>query len=185
MKLAEAIQLIERGFHGDATKEIWADFGSGRGLFTKALASLLGSASVIYAVDKEIQQVNASDENDVAIEFIKLDFIRDPLPFSNLDGILMANALHYVEDKNSFIEKLKSHMKTHGRFVIVEYDTEKANGWVPYPINFERLTETFSAHGFENIKKIGERNSIYRADGMYACIVERKLANSVHQRSVP
>jgi ubiquinone/menaquinone biosynthesis C-methylase UbiE len=174
MKLTEAIQLIKPGFHRDATKETWADFGSGSGLFTKALASLLGSASVIYAVDKEIQQVNAGDENDVAIEFIKLDFIHDSIPFSNLDGILMANALHYVKDKNSFIEKLKSHMKPHGRFIIVEYDTERANGWVPYPINFERLTAIFSAHGFANIKKIGERNSIYRSDGMYACVVERR-----------
>lgn len=172
MRLTEAMQLIKPGFHGAFTNERWADLGCGNGLFTKALASLLGSSNTIYAVDKDTQRIRNAD--DVAdIEFIKLDFIANALPFSDLDGILMANALHYVEDKNSFIRTLDSHMKPNGRFVIVEYDTLSANQWVPYPINFQQLVKTFATHGFAKVWKIGERNSIYRSDKIYACTVER------------
>jgi ubiquinone/menaquinone biosynthesis C-methylase UbiE len=173
MRLTEAIELIKPGFRGDFTDERWADLGCGNGLFTKALASLLRRTNKIYAVDRDAQRIKIADDFTAAIEFIKLDFIADTLPFSDLDGILMANALHYVDDKNAFIEKLKSHMKPDGRFIIVEYDTVRANQWVPYPINLQQLTRTFSAHGFAKVLKIGERNSIYRSDKMYACSLER------------
>ena len=66
------------------------------------------------------------------------------LPFFAVDGILMANALHYVRDKAAFIEKLKKYLKTSGELIIVEYDTVRQNRWIPYPITFEKLTETFS-----------------------------------------
>jgi ubiquinone/menaquinone biosynthesis C-methylase UbiE len=173
MLLKDAIHLIETGFGGNYTGKTWADLGCGSGVFTKALATMLGSASTIYAVDKEHQRIRATEESAAAIEFIKLDFIHDTLPFSDMDGILMANALHYVKDKSSFLEKMKTHMKPDGRFLIVEYDTERANAWVPYPLTFDRLTEIFSAHGFDKIMKIGERKSIYRSDKMVACLIEQ------------
>ena len=42
--------------------------------------------------------------------------------------------------------------------IIVEYDTVRQNRWVPYPISFENLIETFSTAGFTYVKKVGERN---------------------------
>jgi ubiquinone/menaquinone biosynthesis C-methylase UbiE len=173
MQVSDAIHFIEPGFSGNKASEIWTDLGCGSGVFTKALATIMGSASTIYAVDKEVQRIKATEGSAATIKFIKCDFIHETLPFSDLDGILMANALHYVNDKSSFIEKLKMHMKPKGRFIIVEYDTEKANTWVPYPINFDQLKDTFSRHGFDKIKKIGERKSIYRSDKMFACAIER------------
>jgi ubiquinone/menaquinone biosynthesis C-methylase UbiE len=172
MRLTEAIHLLKPGFNGNTDNETWADLGCGNGVFTNALASLLGSSSTIYAVDRDAQHIRTTEDVAAVIEFIKLDFIHDDFPFSDLDGILMANALHYVKDKSSFIEKLKTHLKTDGRFIIVEYDTETANAWVPYPITFDRLTQIFSAHGYDKIKKIGERKSIYRSDKMVACLIE-------------
>lgn len=173
MKLTDAINLIKLGITRNTSNEVWADLGCGSGVFTKALASLLGSASTIYAIDKEVQQIKTPAESSAAIKFIRSDFIHETLPFFDLDGILMANSLHYVKDKSSFIEKLKPHMKSDGRFVIVEYDTERANAWVPYPLTFDRLAEIFPAHGFDKVRKIGERKSIYRSDKMIACVVER------------
>jgi ubiquinone/menaquinone biosynthesis C-methylase UbiE len=96
------------------------------------------------------------------------------LPVNNLDGILMANALHYVKDKNVVIKKLAKHLKPAGQFIIVEYDTEQSNQWVPYPISFSRLQETFSAEGYNDIKKIGERRSVYRGGKMYAALAGRR-----------
>lgn len=173
MKVTEAAALIESGVQPWTAKATtWADLGCGSGTFTKALASLLGDGSKIYAVDKVSQSITSSETNAVDIEFFKIDFIHEELPFSNLDGVLMANSLHYVNDKLQFIENVKKHLKAEGQMIIVEYDTEKRNPWIPYPVSFEVLRKILSGGGFTHIKKIGERNSIYRVEKMYACSVK-------------
>jgi ubiquinone/menaquinone biosynthesis C-methylase UbiE len=168
MKSIDARALIEAGITQQTHPSTWADFGCGTGIFTNALASLLAPSSKIYAVDKEDHYSETYETAKVDIEFLKLDFISDALPFNNLDGIVMANSFHYVKDKSKFIDTLKKHLKRSGQLIIVEYDTEKQNRWVPYPINFEKLRHTFTVAGFHSIKKIGERNSVYRSEKIYA-----------------
>jgi ubiquinone/menaquinone biosynthesis C-methylase UbiE len=162
--------MIQKAVKMDGSPKNWVDLGSGSGIFTRALASLLSNQSVVLAVDKEQQRID-SPPVGARIHFLRLDFVQELLPFDKVDGILMANALHYVDDKQSFIEKLKRHLKDDGQFVIIEYDTESRNKWVPYPISFQRLKATFADHGFHKVEKVGERSSIYRANKMYACVV--------------
>ncbi|HCW09353.1 MAG TPA: hypothetical protein DGG95_18515, partial [Cytophagales bacterium] len=102
MQIPECIQLIERGFPKKIDKLIWADLGCGNGLFTKALASLLGKKSKIFALDKTHQIIEPIYHYS-EIEFIKTDFVGEPLTLKNLDGVLMANSLHYVKDKPKLI----------------------------------------------------------------------------------
>ena len=84
--------------------------GCGSGIFTSALASLLGAVGKIYALDKEVQGLEIEVAGKIKIDFFKLDFINDPLPFSNVDGILMANSFSaQLKDKPAFIEKIKKH----------------------------------------------------------------------------
>jgi ubiquinone/menaquinone biosynthesis C-methylase UbiE len=172
MKIAEAAALIEDGLQSKIPNATWADLGCGSGTFTKALSLLLGDGSKIYAVDKESYRIQSPEASTTEIEFVKMDFMSDELPFSNLDGILMANSLHYVKAKTQFIEHVKKLLKPDGKMIIVEYDTEKQNPWIPYPIRFERLIEAFSFCGFRHIKKIGERNSVYRSEKMYASVIQ-------------
>jgi ubiquinone/menaquinone biosynthesis C-methylase UbiE len=171
MKVTDATMLIEAGIPDKMKNSTWADLGCGSGIFTNALATLLGDGGKIYALDKEVQDLNIEVAGNIRIEFIKLDFISDALPFSKVDGILMANAFHYVKDKSAFIEKIKKHVKPSGQIIIVEYDTVRQNRWVPYPISFENLSQTFSSAGFTYIKKVGERNSVYRSEKMYAACI--------------
>lgn len=172
MEVTEAIALIQPGFQCRFKKETWADLGCGSGTFTHALAALLPRDSKIFAVDKDNQRIRPR-EWKTTIEFIKHDFIRDTIRFADLDGILMANALHFVKDKEIFIGKLNKLIKPEGQLIIVEYDTNQRNPWVPYPISFEKLVETFLTQGFGRIEKLGERKSIYRAGNMYACSIKR------------
>jgi ubiquinone/menaquinone biosynthesis C-methylase UbiE len=85
----------------------------------------------------------------------------------------MANALHYVKDKPVFLEKVKRYLKHEGKMVIVEYDTDQSNQWIPYPLAFKAFRQTFAKQGFKHMHKVGERPSLYRSEKMYAAIAER------------
>ena len=172
MKVSDATTLIKTGIPEKVKNTTWADMGCGSGIFTNALGSLLGDGGKIYAVDKDVQDLKIEIAGKIKIEFFKVDFINDALPFYKVDGILMANAIHYVKDKPAFIEKIKKHLKASGQMIIVEYDTVRQNRWVPYPISFENLIQTFSSAGFTYITKIGERNSVYRSEKMYAATIK-------------
>lgn len=172
MTLDDAITLIESADLNDAPQQ-WADLGCGSGLFTEALARLLPKGSKVTGVDKTHQSLKANAGNGVSLEFYQADFQQDRLPFPALDGILMANALHFAADKQTLIDKLAACLKPAGEFLIVEYDTDSPNPWVPYPISYEKLVVLFRHCGFSEFRKTGERQSIYGGRKMYSCLITR------------
>jgi len=151
MQLEQAIELIQDGVN--STLNIWADLGCGNGLFTNALSQLLEAGSIVYAIDKNKQALNNVVVKD-EISLIKTvaDFVNDDLPFKNLSGILMANSFHYVQYKKELIEKLIKYFNANGYFLIVEYDTDIANRWVPYPAGFNSLKKFFAEFGYAATK---------------------------------
>src|SRR5439155_12617791 len=60
---------------------------------------------------------------------------------AGLDGMLFANALHFVRDPAPVLARLAAWLRPGGRAVVVEYDRRRANPWVPYPIWAERVSE--------------------------------------------
>lgn len=148
----------------------WADLGCGTGVFTKALASFLPNGSTILAVDKEPQYLPVSMGDGIKTEFQRADFTVEPLKTGPLNGILMANSLHYVHDKLALIRRLEAHLAPGAHWLIVEYDNRKPNRWVPYPIDFRTLSELFRSLGYEQIEKIGEQSSAY-GGSMYAVVI--------------
>jgi trans-aconitate methyltransferase len=118
----------------------WADLGCGDGIFTSALHTLLRPGSEIYAVDKKQRALEALTHNfaesypDAPLNPILADFTRPPsLP--PLDGLLMANSLHFIGEKRSVLTRLVSLLKPGGRLIVVEYNTTRANFAVPYPLD--------------------------------------------------
>ena len=176
MQLHEAIALIR---HSNREFEFtqpskWADLGCGTGLFTRALASFQPSGSTIYAVDTNQSSLAViTNYNQVDIQKIGQDFVRDEWPFETLDGILMANSLHYVKDKLAFIEKAKFSLKKSGSFLVVEYDTDTANPWVPYPVSYNSLRQLFAKSGYTAIEKMHEMPSIYGRANIYSTSIKR------------
>src|SRR5690348_818784 len=77
----------------------WADLGCGSGLFTQALAGLLPAGSRVHGIDTNPSLPQQTMPNGTSIIPLAADFIKDQLPLSALDGILMANSFHYVKDK--------------------------------------------------------------------------------------
>ncbi|MBC9933181.1 class I SAM-dependent methyltransferase [Chitinophaga qingshengii] len=164
MELQDAMQLI-KGAYSAGT---WADLGCGSGLFTYALANLLPAGSTIYAVDQApVRLSKHANPQQQKIIPLQLDFVQGKLP-ADLQGILMANSLHYVKDKAGLIMRLSKQLLPGGQWIIVEYDTAAANPWVPYPIRRKALQQLFMDTGFSHISFLGERPSVYRSGGMYA-----------------
>jgi ubiquinone/menaquinone biosynthesis C-methylase UbiE len=174
MELSTAIKLIDSPYLNKDTSETWADLGCGNGLFTKALATLLADGSTIYAIDKaDTFRADISiSKSRTNIIFHKQDIEKQELELPLLNGILMANVLHYVKDKKPFIEKLKQILKPDASFLIVEYDTyQPVPHWVPFPISFTAATELFRQAGYKKIEKLGSQASLYQHSNLYSAIV--------------
>jgi len=172
MELTQAIELIKNKSITSSYKTGWADLGCGKGLFTAALAHLLEPGSIVYSVDKNRNSLNQLPSliNGVIVEKIQADFFKEPLSLENLDGIIMANSLHFVKDKISFIHKAQKWLKGNGLLMVAEYDMDKANPWVPYPLSFHSLTLLFEKMGY-SVEKIHQRPSIFHRAGIYSALI--------------
>jgi trans-aconitate methyltransferase len=148
----------------------WADLGCGNGTFTLALADLLAPRSVIHAIDRNgagLKRIPAR-RGHIRIYTHLGDFL-EPWPFGPVDGILMANSLHYVANQEAFVHSCELQMASTRRVLVVEYDMNKANAWVPYPVSRSRLAELFSGYSFQSL---GSRPSRYQRARLYAELME-------------
>jgi ubiquinone/menaquinone biosynthesis C-methylase UbiE len=151
----------------------WADLGCGDGMFTVALASVLAPGSTIHAMDRDRSRLRKipAVHNDVHITTHVGDFTDQKWPFADLDGILMANSLHYVDDPAAFIPVCERRMKASRRFLIVEYDSDHANRWVPFPVSRATLTALFTREDCQSVKFLGSRQSVYRGSSLYSALI--------------
>jgi ubiquinone/menaquinone biosynthesis C-methylase UbiE len=145
---ADLVGLIEDGVTERGGR--WADLGSGEGAFTLALADLLGPGSHITAVDRDggaLRHLQRDRVPGVEIETVAADFTR-PLAVSDLDGIVMANSLHFVRDKAPVLELVRKMLRPGGKLIVVEYGTDRGNPWVPHPFSYERWEKMAAQAGF-------------------------------------
>jgi SAM-dependent methyltransferase len=142
----------------------WADFGSGAGAFTLALAELLGSRGVIHSVDKDAGALHVqADEMRRRFPAITLHtYAHDythPLDLPKLDGIVAANTLHFHRDALRVLRVLKGYLKDDGRVIVVEYNIDSGNYAVPHPISFVRWQRLAHGAGFAHTKQLRTRPS--------------------------
>jgi ubiquinone/menaquinone biosynthesis C-methylase UbiE len=163
---AELAALLERGVEPGPYR--WAELGAGEGNFTRALAGLLGPSAHVIAVDRDARALRAIGDG---IETRVADFTR-PLDLQDLDGVVMANSLHFVRDKRAVLEAVRSMLKPGGRLIVVEYSTDRGNPWVPHPFSFETWQRLAAAAGFEGTERIGSVPSRYFGS-MYSALSRR------------
>ena len=151
----------------------WADLGAGEGAFTLALADLLGPEAHITAVDRDGAALTRLAEQmgerfpDAVVETKDADFTR-PLGLSSLDGIVMANSLHFVRDKALVLKLAREMLRPGGTLIVIEYGSDQGNPWVPHPFSYERWEGMATQAGFERtrlLRTIPSRHlgSIYSA----------------------
>lgn len=151
--------------------------GAGSGTFTLALAGLLQPGSTIYAIDTNKDSLRAIPAlyNQVKLETQVADFVQNELPFQQIDGFLMANSLHYVSDQAAFLGKMSEYVTKTSYLLIVEYDTDGPQlPWVPYPLSYHSLSNLVERLGYQTVRKLQERPSMYGRANVYAALAVRK-----------
>jgi ubiquinone/menaquinone biosynthesis C-methylase UbiE len=146
-------ELIKNGI--SKTGGAWAELGSGTGAFTLALREILGSESEIYSIDKDklsldMQRMRFDDTfPDSRIHYVVTDFTQ-PLKLPTLDGMVMANSLHFIKEKIPLLLQLKTYLKPKGTVIIVENNSDVGNQWVPYPTSEKTLKALLVEAGYKN-----------------------------------
>ncbi|HEV2033553.1 MAG TPA: class I SAM-dependent methyltransferase [Candidatus Dormibacteraeota bacterium] len=157
MKHADLVGLLGDGVPSAGGR--WADLGAGEGAFTLALADLVGPGAHITAVDRDggalrqLESVMGRRFATTRLEVMVADFTR-PMALSGLDGCVMANSLHFVRDKRPVLEAVRTMLRTGGILILVEYDADRGNPWVPHPISYPRWEQLAAQSGFENTRKL-------------------------------
>jgi SAM-dependent methyltransferase len=132
----------------------WADLGAGSGAFTLALRELAGAEAAIYAVDRDRPRLGELERawrlrfgDTTGLHMLLADFTR-PLDLPALDGIIMANSLHFYKDKERVLRHAGSFLKPGGVLLLVEYNVDTGNLWVPHPLSFETFQALAVQAGF-------------------------------------
>ena len=158
---------------------VWADFGAGTGAFTLALRDVAGPDAELIAIDRDrsaLRALRAAMERHFPGTRLRLaegDFT-GPLALPPLDGILAANAIHYVpsRDQGALLRRWRGYLKPGGRLILVEYDADVGNRWVPYPVSFTALAALTAEAGFREPVLLGVVPSRFLGR-MYAAVTGR------------
>ena len=176
MDHADHVDLLRAAVEPGGT---WADIGAGTGAFTLALAELLGPAGRVVAVDRD-RGALANNAFTVAARFpgvtlrtLVADFA-GTLDLPVLDGLVAANSLHFVprDRQVEVVRALGAHLRSGGVFVVVEYDTDHGNPWVPHPFRYESWMDIATAAGLAEIRRMGRVPSRFLG-AIYAAVAAR------------
>lgn len=146
----------------------WADLGAGDGAFTLPLAERLGPGSHVLAIDRDgralarLRRQTQCHPHASAVDTIPGDFTSERLP-AWLDGVLMANALHYVPRRRqlALLVALAAVLAPAGRIVVMEYDLEQGNRWVPHPVSARRFAGLANEAGLADAEVVAYARSRY------------------------
>lgn len=162
MNHADHVALIRDGVTGAGPR--WLELGAGTGAFTLALLDLLGAEAEVTAVDRdpralgELRRVVDHSFPSASLRPVEADFTQ-PLPLeagARFDGVLMANSLHFVHDKEPILRDAVRAVRPGGRFILVEYGADQGNRWVPWPLSYEAWVELAGRVGLRDTRRIGE-----------------------------
>jgi SAM-dependent methyltransferase len=172
MQHADHVNLLRQGIppargtaaENTAAEYSWADFGSGSGAFTLALAELIQTGSTIFSIERDRSALQAQEEQmkrrfpGVPVQYLKADYTHR-LALPPLDGIIAANTLHFQPDPLPVLKLFFSYLKPTGRMILVEYNIDKGNYAVPYPLPYSTWERFAQQAGFAKTQLLATRPS--------------------------
>jgi ubiquinone/menaquinone biosynthesis C-methylase UbiE len=172
---ADHVGLIRDGVAGTGGR--WLELGAGRGAFTLALADLIGPAGDIVAVDRDRGDLAALAATmsrrfpETHLATVVADFSRTLPVEPGFDGVLAANALHFVRDPGAVLHGVWPLLRPGARIVVVEYDSDSGNPWVPFPFSFTSWRAIAASAGLVDTRLVGRVPSRFLG-AMYAAASE-------------
>lgn len=176
MKDHDAVALLCAAIPS-AAGEVWADLGAGTGVFTRALAALVGAGGRVIAVDRDARALGAirawaaRPRGGPEIEVIDGDVARG-LALPPLNGAVLANVLHFIPDAAAVLAAVAERLEPGGRVVVIEYEGRRRSPWVPYPVPVARLAELVRAAGLAPPRVVATRPSAYGGE-LYVAVTTR------------
>lgn len=183
------VALLKGGVPSPEDTATWADIGAGEGAFTLALADLIGPEGRIVAVDRDAGALQANAEA-VAARFpavqlttLVADFTV-PLALPPLDGLVAANSLHFVprDRQVAIIRSLAAHLRPGAPFIVVEYDADRGNPWVPHPFTATTFARMAAEAGLDDTTPLARVPSRFLG-GIYSAVSRRPSAETSRSRS--
>jgi ubiquinone/menaquinone biosynthesis C-methylase UbiE len=172
MNHEDHVNLLRKGV--SEAGGVWADLGSGWGAFTLALADLIGPTGYIYSVDKDRGSLREQERAmrarfpGMMVEYIAAN-MSNHLDLPPLDGVVMANSLHFLRDKDPMVQLVRGYLRPGGRFILVEYNADRGNWWVPYPLSYSTWEKMARRNGFATTELLARRPSRFLNE-MYSAL---------------
>jgi SAM-dependent methyltransferase len=192
MTTAEAVDFIRPAV--PAGPSFWADLGAGSGVFTEALALLLGRGGRVVAVERDLAALRDLERladharpDAAAVTVARGDLGRlgsiPALADVMLGGALLGNVLHFFADPSRLLAATAQLLEPDGRIVVVEYGGAARNRWVPHPVPPEALVRLAREQGLAEPRVVAERPSRYQRGALYCAVIERRGAEDPRERA--
>jgi hypothetical protein len=120
----------------------WADLGAGTGAFTLALADLIGPHGVIHAIDRD-----GGALNELRSAFVSA------VPQAEL-RVRSADFTRQLDLSGPVLALVRGYLKHRGRLLLVEYDSDRGNTWVPHPMSFGTWRDLATDAGFLDTRRL-------------------------------
>lgn len=155
----------------------WADIGCGDGVFTRLLLEWLTPASTVLAIDQDpgalrrlLQALPAGQQ--ARVQSLQADFTQ-PLALPDpLDGLLLANSLHFVGNKLPLLTALVNLLRPGGTAIIIEYNAARGNWAVPHPFRDETCLQLMKDAGLHRAQIVNREPSSFLGE-IYTAVGER------------
>lgn len=159
LEIEEVVSQIEL-----ESGQVVADIGAGTGIFSVPLARAVGTSGRVLSVEVDagflpLIQDNAVRGNVDNIYPVLGQFEDPKLPRDDVDVAFFHDVLHHVSDRESYLERTASYVKSGGRVVIVDYDMNVPG--VPHSnqpemlISPDQVDGWMRAAGFELTREVG------------------------------
>ncbi len=103
-----------------------ADVGAGSGLFTLALAEVVGDKGKVYAVDVQAYFLDhigqkAKKKGLSNVELVRATHDAVGLPAGSIELALMSDVYHHIEHPADYLASLHAALRPGGRLVVIDY----------------------------------------------------------------
>ncbi len=105
---------------------------------------------------------------ETTVHYIAADFTRR-LDLPPLDGVVMANSLHFQREKGPVLQLVRGYLRPGGRLILVEYNVDQGNWWVPYPLSYRTWEALARQNGFTDTRLLATVPSRYLGE-MYSAL---------------